>query len=103
MAQHLAVDEPHQVLLHLLGEGRLAAQLGLQRRDLAQDDAVLLLLGPRLPDGLDQLKEVAPGQVRPRDGQEAVGQVRHAGKRWSACPLWVCLLFRPCEDDRDDA
>lgn len=55
----------------------LPAHLGLERRDLLQDDAVLLLLRAGLPDGLDQLEEVSPGQMRARDVEEAVGEVRH--------------------------
>ena len=35
------------------GRTHLAAHLGLQRGDLLQDDAVLLLLGAGLPDGLE--------------------------------------------------
>ncbi len=62
MAEHLGVHEADEELLHRLLVQVAVAHEHFQMRHLAVDDAVLLLLGLGLPDGLDQQEEVL-GQV----------------------------------------
>lgn len=64
VAQHLAVDQPHQQLLHQLGRDVGRLELLLQHLHLPSDDAVLLVVGPALADGPDEAAELLGRPVR---------------------------------------
>lgn len=68
VAEHLGVDEAEEELLHLAARHVGVGEAALEVLELAGDDAVLLRLGARLADGLDEVQELlglAPPALRP--------------------------------------
>lgn len=68
VAEHLGVDEAEEELLHLAARHVGVGEAALEVLELAGDDAVLLRLGARLADGLDQVEELlrlTPPALRP--------------------------------------
>lgn len=66
--EHLGVDEAEEELLHLAARHVGVGEAALEVLELADDDAVLLRLGTRLADGLDQVQELLrlpPPALRP--------------------------------------
>jgi hypothetical protein len=58
VAEHLGVDEAEEELLHLAAGHVRVGEAALEVLQLARDDAVLLRLGARLADGLDEVEEL---------------------------------------------
>lgn len=58
MPQHFDVERPDQMLLELLVRDVLLAEPGFEGAELAEDDAVLFLLGLGLSDALDELLQL---------------------------------------------
>ena len=68
VAEHLGVDEAEEELLHLAAGHFGIGEAALEVLELARDDAVLLRLGARLADGLDEVEELLglpPPALRP--------------------------------------
>lgn len=68
MAEHLGVDEAEQELLHLAAGHVGVSEATLEVFQLARDDAVLLRLGARLADRLNEVEELLglpPPALRP--------------------------------------
>lgn len=68
VAEHLGVDEAEEELLHLAAGHVRVGEAALEVLELAGDDAVLLRLGARLADGLDEVQELLrlpPPALRP--------------------------------------
>lgn len=68
VAEHLCVDEAEEELLHLAAWHVGVGEAALEVLELARDDAVLLRLGARLADGLDEVEELLglpPPALRP--------------------------------------
>lgn len=68
VAEHLGVDEAEEELLHLAAGHVGVGEAALEVLELARDDAVLLRLGARLADGLDEVEELLglpPPALRP--------------------------------------
>jgi hypothetical protein len=68
VAEHLGVDEAEEELLHLAAWHVGVGEAALEVLKLARDDAVLLRLGARLADGLDEVEELLglpPPALRP--------------------------------------
>jgi hypothetical protein len=58
VAEHLGVDEAEEELLHLAAWHVGVGEAALEVLKLTRDDAVLLRLGARLADGLDEVEEL---------------------------------------------
>lgn len=58
VAEHLGVDEAEEELLHLAAWHVGVRKAALEVLELARDDAVLLRLGARLANGLDEVEEL---------------------------------------------